>query len=125
MGNFYMAKINRYKVKPGTMVDDLVKNGFKAGGTWVNKNAVWYRSHCIRLDGLEFDVDVVSPANIDEFNDFDCVLVMDSDFGQPYTPFYKHYGEEVTNFPCLEYVIHGYNKFLGSIPFLEEVSMRD
>lgn len=114
-----MAKINRYVLKVGTTTDELTQNGFHSGGTWINKRAELYKSKCISYHGTEFSISIAFPKRIEEWDDFVFVLVLDEDFGQPYTPFYHHYGDEVSNWPYLEYVIHAYNEFMDSVPFLE------
>ena len=56
-----------------------------------------------------------------EWDDFSFVLVLDDDFGRPYTPFYgKNYKKDIQDFPCLEFVIEKYNEFMDSFDFLCE-----
>ena len=112
--------INKYRIKEGTTIEDILKE-LKAkdipnaeGGSWVNKNAyhVFWK---VLVSSIE--VDIALPKDLSEWDDFDYVLVMDDDFGQPYTPFY---GKE--SFHALLNIIGHYNKFMDSLDFLERRS---
>ena len=109
--------INKYRIKEGTTIEDILKE-LKAkniqnaeGGSWVNKNA-YHVLWKVLVSSIE--VDIALPKDLSEWDDFDYVLVMDDDFGQPYTPFYS---EE--SFPALLNIIGHYNKFMDSLDFLE------
>lgn len=59
-------------------------------------------------------------------DDFNNILVLDEEFGQPYTPFYsENYKKDIKYFPVLESCIRQYNDFLDSFDFLEEVKEED
>lgn len=116
-------KMKRYKIKDTTTLDDIFACGAREGGSWVNKESEYLISkYCyFKKTNFEFDIDVVFKKNILDWDDFNNVLVLDMDFCQPYTPFYgENYGEEITEFPTLEYCIEQYNEFMDSLPFLEE-----
>lgn len=116
-----MIRANSYKIKDEFLKNNHIKSSH-SGGTWINKNCVSVISKTFFYNELEFSVDIGFPDNLRQWNDFDYILVMDEDFGQPYTPFYgEWYKKEVENFPCLEYVIQKYNEFLDSLDFLEKV----
>lgn len=116
-------KIKRFKLKDNITKDDLIALGFKSGGTWIKKDAELFLSkycHYKKLD-FEYTIDIAFSSDINDWNDFDNVLVMDDDFGQPYTPFYyDNYGKDITDFPALEHVISSYNEFMSSLWILEE-----
>ena len=61
-------------------------------------------------------MNIAFPDDLSEWNDFDFVLVLDEEFGQPYTPFYgakKH-------FEFLDRVIKRYNAIMTSMTLFEE-----
>ena len=120
-----MAKINRYKPK----LDGYMPKKARSGGLWIRKDADHFIGQSFKVkDGravLEFSINVAFVnGSMDEWNDFDSVLIIDDDFGQPYTPFYgKNWGEEITDFPILEQVIEKYNEFMDKQPYLEKELM--
>lgn len=116
-------KIERYKLRDGVTREELLENGFKEGGTWINKDAKLFLSRDFedKKAGIEFSINIAFGSDISDWNDFDNVLVLDEDFCQPYTPFYgDDYGKEIKNFPTLESVIQIYNEFMNSLCFLVE-----
>ena len=113
--------INRFKLKEGTTIELILSELNERdipcctnGGSYVNKNSkyVCYK----RLVG-DIEVNIAFPENLAEWNDFDYILVMDDEFGQPYTPFY----EANHPFTFLLNVIGNYNKLLNSLSFLEKI----
>lgn len=119
-------KIKRFKLRDGVTKDELRALGFKPGGIWIKKDAELFLGKCFyyKPTHFEYDIDIAFGPNINDWNDFDNVLVLDEDFGQPYTPFYgENYGKDISNFPSLENVIENYNKFLGGLAIFEEVKM--
>ena len=66
-------------------------------------------------------MNIAFPEDISKWNDFDYVLVLDEDFGQPYTPFYNHYEDEDDSnyFEFLRNVVEAYNAKMDSLSFLE------
>lgn len=115
-------KIKHYKLKQDLKREELINFGAREGGSWVAKDAELFISESVCFNNFEFDIDIAFPNNLKKWNDFDYVLVLDSDFCQPYTPFYgDNYGKNITNFKSLENVIKQYNEYLDKLPFLEEV----
>lgn len=112
-------KINRYKLKDGVTKDDLLKLGFRPGGTYIKEDAdiAWFRT---LVDSISLNI--AFPEDISKWNDFDYVIVLDDDFGQPYTPFYSHYEDDEDSecFDFLRKVITAYNKVMDSLGFLEK-----
>lgn len=76
-------KIKRYKLKDGVTRDELISNGFKEGGSWIIKDCDVFKTYYIVLKELrsEFSIAIAFKKNINYWNDFDNVLVMDEDFG--------------------------------------------
>ena len=74
----------------------------------------------------ELSVSICFLPDLDVWDDFNNILVLDEEFGQPYTPFYsENYKKDIKYFPVLEYCIRQYNDFLDSFDFLEEVKEED
>ena len=118
-------KAESYKLKYTPTEEQLIKAGAKCGGSWIDKSSKLHISKSFILPeyDFEFSIDICFKPDISDWNDFDNVLVLDEDFLQPYTPFYgNNYKKEVSNFPCLEYCIEKYNKFMDGFDFLCEVS---
>lgn len=114
-----MAKITRFRVKPGSV---MPKNA-REGGSWIKPGATHFISKIVSWpDGSgSFSINIAFCNGLDGWNDFDNVLVLDDDFGQPYTPFYHTEYKLCNAFPCLQYVIDTYNNYMKSMPFLEAV----
>ena len=72
----------------------------------------------------EYEISIIiafDSSDLESWNDFDNVLVLDEDFCQPYTPFYgDNYKKEVSDFPFLEWVISEYNALFDSLPVFEK-----
>lgn len=114
-------KAKSYKMKYTPTEEELIKNGFRDGGSWILKDAVKFKSRIFMWKDCEFSIEIAFKQDKSDFDDFENVLVMDEDFGQPYTPFYgDNYKKNITNFPALEFVIEKYNDFMDSFDFLEE-----
>lgn len=116
-------KIKRFKLKDNVTRDDLIALGFRNGGSWIKKDAKLFLDKCIEYDGyFEYSIGIAFSSDINDWNDFDNVLVMDEDFGQPYTPFYgENYGKDIDDFPALEDVILKYNVFMSGLGIFEEI----
>lgn len=117
-------KINRYKLKPNITTSDLIALNAREGGIWINKESKLFLSKYFYYKPYEFEfsIGISFKDNIHDWNDFDNILVLDEDFGQPYTPFYgDNFGEDVINFPCLEFVIEKYNEYMNSLGIFEEI----
>ena len=121
-------KAKSYKLKYIPTEEQLIAAGAKRGGIWINEESVFYITKCFELPkyDFEFSISIYFKDDIGDWNDFDNVLVLDEDFGQPYTPFYgKNYKKEISNHPCLEYCIEKYNEFMNGFDFLCEVSKNE
>lgn len=118
-------KIRRFRIRPDVTWDDIIKAGAEEGGTWIHKESKMYlhKFYCIRRISFEFTIYVALLDDLTKWNDFDNVLVLDDDFGQPYTPFYNDWdkGECDDSFAACYEVVKAYNEFLSSLPFLEEI----
>ena len=121
-------KIKRFKLKEGRPTqEDLEKYGFREGGTWIIKDAKWFCDKFIRKEDKDHYQDYEISFNMafqedrSKFNDFDNVLVLDEEYGQPYTHFYGYLNGETTIFPIRAWVISEYNEWMSSFDFLEEV----
>ena len=124
-------KIKRFKLKDNVTRDDLIELGFRNGGSWIKKDAELFLSRCFEYKETEFEysisifeysISIAFSSDINDWNDFDNVLVLDEDFCQPYTPFYgDNYGKDITDFPTLENTIFKYNEFMSSLGIFEEI----
>ncbi len=119
-------KIKRYKMKPGWRADMIVgssKCAWHYGGIYTNSSAYFHLIKFFYKKYIDFNftIEIEFKENTEDWNDLKNILVIDDDFCQPYTPFYNNYGQDVANFPALEFVIEQYNKLLDSFPFLEEM----
>lgn len=117
--------MNRYKMKPGTTISDIEnfakkeKIVFNTGGTWISKDA----EHCLFIVlNDDIDVDIAFPKDLETWDDYKHVTVMNDTIGQPYMPFYDPYeNPEKEPFPYLQMVIEKYHEIMDSLPFLEKV----
>ena len=113
--------IKRYKLKDGVTYEFLLANGCKEGGAWIDESAVFYISKPL-VD--EVSLNIAFPKDLSRWDDFDYILVLDEDFGQPYTPFYHYAQTRIRGgkpFKFLQMVINKYNKVMDSLPFFEEL----
>lgn len=115
-------KIHRFRIKSNVTQGDLENLGVRKGGVFVNSSAEWvYFMH------LSDDVtlNIAFPKDLASWNDFDFVLLLDEDFGQPFTPFYRYLneGKKHTSGPneYLKNIIQQYNAAMEAIPFFEEL----
>ena len=118
-------KIKRFKLKDGITKEKLVSLGFKDGGSWIKEDSELYLCEYFedRKIDFEYSINISFSLNINDWDDYDNVLVLDEDFLQPYTPFYyDNYGKDITNFPVLESVIAKYNEFMSGLGIFEEIS---
>ena len=119
-------KAKSYKLKYIPSKEQLIKLGARPGGTWINQDSDLYISIAREFPDScgDFIICIGFPdfeKGLVEWDDFNFVLVLDDDFGQPYTPFYgKNYKKDIQNSPCLECVIEAYNNFMDSFDFLCE-----
>lgn len=113
--------IKRYKLKDGVTHEFLLANGCKEGGVWIDESAVFYISKPL-VD--EVSLNIGFPDDLSKWNDVYYILVLDEDFGQPYTPFYHYAQTRIRGgkpFKFLSRVIAAYNKTMDSLPFFEEL----
>lgn len=112
-------KIKRFKLRDNVTKEDLIALGFEHGGTWVKKDAKLYLSKIFDW----YSINIAFGKNINNWNDFDNVLVLDEEAGQPHFTFYdeRYYGKDVVRFAALEKVIQNYNEFMSSLGILEEI----
>lgn len=119
-------KAKSYKLKYIPTKEQLIKLGARPGGTWINQYSDLYISVMREFPSSsgDFIISIGFPdfeKGLAEWDDFSFVLVLDDEFGQPYTPFYgRNYKKDIQNFPCLECVIEAYNNFMDSFDFLCE-----
>lgn len=125
-----MKIINKYKIKDGITAAEI-KAELKA------KHLPISVGHCsyIHKDGLfsthkyladEITACICWPANLKTWDSFEHVIVLDEDFGQPYTPFYnlEEKAEKYPNKPLNQFALNvagNYNKFMDSLGFLERI----
>ena len=117
-------KIKRFKLKDNVTRDDLIALGFRNGGSWIKKDAELFLSRCFEYKETEFEysISIAFSSDINDWNDFNNVLVLDEDFCQPYTPFYEYnYGKDITDFPTLENTIFKYNEFMSGLGIFDEI----
>ena len=114
--------IKRYKLKNGVTHEFLLANGCKEGGAWIDGNAVFYISKPLVN---EISLNIGFPNDLGKWNDCYYVLVLDENFGQPYTPLFYNYAQTRIRggkpFKLLSRVIAAYNKTMDSLPFFEEL----
>lgn len=111
-----MEKIARFRLKS---VIDLNQIKTSPHASFIAKDAT---KSCFYPLVDSITVNIGFPDDLSKWNDFDYILILDEDFGQPYGPFY-HYlnGELKEPFPFLEKVVQKYNKTLRHLSYLEEI----
>ena len=137
-----MEKIKRYKLKDDIKKEQLLKMGCRESEnlSYICKGAVIGKTKSITIrskheykdrygnlktlyDNSEFDIDIAFTENLQNWNDFDNVLVLDSDWCQPYYPFYNYMDGKIgikTSPKILPLLVAEYNKYMSSLEFLEE-----
>lgn len=106
-------RVNKYKLKYIPTKEQLIAYGFRDGGSWIHKDSVLFKDQvfCFPNQDYEFSVAICFTEDFSAWDDFNNVLVLDEEFGQPYVAFYGD-----------NYCIRQYNKFMDSFDFLEVVS---
>ena len=110
----------KFKLKDNITLDEIKKEvkkkhiSFADNGMWVHKDSVFVIWVTIADD---ITLNVAFPENLSKWNDFDFILLLDEDFGQPYVPFY----ESKKDFPFLNKVKINYNRFLSNLSFMEKI----
>ena len=137
-----MEKIKRYKLKDGITKEQLLQMGCKESDnlTYICKGAVMGKTKSVKIFtnheykdqyGIlktlrcdsEFDIDIAFTENLQNWNDFDNVIVLDSDWCQPYQPFYNYLNGKIgvkTAPKILPLFVSAYNEYMDSLEFLEE-----
>ena len=115
--------IKRFEMKQNLTIDDIkLTNRIREGGVWISKDSKWFL-HFLLVDTIELDIGF--PDDLSIWDDFDHVIVLDSDFCQPYYPFYHCFDSDFPNRkPHSDYlckVIDRYNEVMSSLDFLVEV----
>lgn len=111
-------KAKSYKIKENITREDLLDAGFKDGHWRCKEECV---SKYIRLIN-DIELDIAIKTDPIGFDDFENIEVMDSSFGQTYTPFYgDNYKRYIDNFPYLQEVITRYNETMDSLGIFEEL----
>ena len=120
--------MNRYKMKPGTSIFDIVtfalknKNDwqFSDGGTWLSDDSKYVMFTTLYGD---ISLDISFPKDLEKWNDSDHTLVMDEMFGQPFNLFYSYLKNPEDDFgPILNAVVEKYTEKMDSLPFLEKIA---
>ena len=69
----------------------------------------------------DIEMDIAFPKELEKWDDYEHVLVMDDNIGQPYGPFYSYLRDPAEQpDPFLETIIEKYNEIMDSLPFLEK-----
>ena len=116
--------IKRYKLKDGVSYAKLKLAGARPGGSWINKNALYYCSYPM-IDSITLDISF--GGDLQAWDDFNNVLVVDDDFGQPFSPFYAKNespileGSQDDKTSFLSQVIEKYNQIMDSLDYLEVI----
>ena len=114
-------KIKRFKLKENVTEDDLIQLRFQQGGSFVNENAKWLKFKT--LDNF-VSVNLTFPEYLQDWNDFVYVLLLDEDFGQPYSPFYNYFLVDAKEGPpALNNIVYQYNKFMEELGLFEEANI--
>ena len=123
-----MKIINEYKIKNGVTAEDIKKElrekhlRISVGHcSYIHPDGVFSTGKCL---ADEISVNICFPKNLSTWDSYDHVIVLDEDFGQPYTPFYdlEEKAEKYPNKPINRYALNvagNYNKFMNSLSFLE------
>lgn len=116
-----LLQINRYKLKDlNTAESEIMKYNIHTGGGYISQDTTVFLFAPLYK---EITLNIGFPRDLSVWNDLDHIIVLDEDFGQPYTPFYKYLnGEEANNAsPFLQRVIRAYNEAMDKYSFLEKI----
>lgn len=111
-------RIKRFRLKTGA---DLVGVKDNPCLSHIHKDAV--REVKKYLPEEDISIEIGFPRNLSEWNDSDFVVVLDLVSWCPYQPFYNYIAGkcDVSSDKSLPRLIHEYNTFLSSLPYLEEI----
>ena len=107
-------EIKKYGLKENITEEDLKKCGFtySIDGSIKKITTPRYFYFKYLIDEIELFVEIgINEDGTFTFDDFDTVMVLDDDFCQPYTPFYK----EDADFPFSNSVIIKYNEAMDEL----------
>lgn len=108
-------KIKRFRLKPDADISSVPKSKYLS---YIHKDCVRRFSKSL---GHGITLDIGFPEDLSKWNDFDYVLVLDEDFGQPYGPFYHYMGNKIPAFPALLEIVNAYNREMSKLEYLEEL----
>lgn len=114
-----MIEIKRFELIPDADIHTLFR--LREGGSWIHSDSKYFVSRTYADKNSEISISVAFPDDLTNWNDFDYVLVLDEDFGQPYTPFYRRWNGESVDFSFLDTIVSEYNRFMCSIPIIKEI----
>lgn len=110
---------NSYKLKDGITKQQLVDMGFREGAWQSEYKDIDCVSIIIKLIE-DIELNLVVKTDPMEFDDFKDVLVLDSAFCQPYTPFYgDNYKQVIDSYGYLQKVVKRYNEVMNTIGIFE------
>lgn len=107
-------KIKRFRLKPDADISSVPESKYLS---YIHKDCV--RGFFKSL-GYGITLDIGFPEDLSKWDDFDYVLVLDEDFGQPYGPFYHYMGNKISAFPALLEIVNAYNREMSKLEYLEE-----
>ena len=115
-----MEKIARFRMRPNVTLKNL--KCLREGGSWIHKDATRFMLIDI-YDKYDITLNIGFPEDLSKWDDFNYVLVLDEEFGQPYTPFYAYMDGtwQKRESPVLNQIIKNYNEEMRNLPFLEEI----
>ena len=113
------AKAKSYRLKDDITSEHLLNIGFEEG-YWNYKDGECVSKRVQLMDSMKLELFI--KTNPVSFNDFENVMVMDSAFGQPYTPFYgDNYKQMIDGGSYLTEVVERYNEVMDGLNIFEEV----
>lgn len=113
-------EIARFKTRPNVSLNHI--KCIREGGSWIHKNAIRFMSIPLH-DKYEITLNIGFPEDLSKWDDFNYILVLDEEFGQPYIPFYAYLegAWQKRESPVLNKIIKNYNEEMRALPFLEEI----
>ena len=107
-------KIKCFRLKPNADISSVPESPHLS---YIHKDAV--QGFFVSL-GHDITLNIGFPEDLTKCNDFDYILVLDEEFGQPDGPFYHYMNNEIEPFPGLLEVVHAYNEEMSKLEYLEE-----
>lgn len=125
-----MGIINRYKLKEGwtleRIADYIVARRkdkrypfamFGKGGSWINDRTQHFIS--CKCGDEDISLNIGFPEDLSSWDDYEDILIMDEEAGQPYYPFYDADDKPDKRFHFVLNIIGNYNRIMDSFEFLE------